>query len=87
MPHIQLNLCVATVRVFYCTEVAELKLQFLFCYPVRSAFELWGHGRTHSELRTSLLNYPSENMVMLRPLVLFMFDKPISIVTQYKLIC
>uniref|UniRef100_A0A7N6A6Z0 tRNA (guanine(10)-N(2))-methyltransferase TRMT11 n=1 Tax=Anabas testudineus TaxID=64144 RepID=A0A7N6A6Z0_ANATE len=28
----------------------------------KSAFELWGHGRTHSELRTSLLNYPSENM-------------------------
>uniref|UniRef100_A0A668AGX2 tRNA (guanine(10)-N(2))-methyltransferase TRMT11 n=1 Tax=Myripristis murdjan TaxID=586833 RepID=A0A668AGX2_9TELE len=28
----------------------------------KSAFELWGHGRTHSELRTSLLKYPSENM-------------------------
>ncbi|XP_044062532.1 tRNA (guanine(10)-N2)-methyltransferase homolog isoform X3 [Siniperca chuatsi] len=28
----------------------------------KSAFELWGHGQTHSELRTSLLNYPSENM-------------------------
>ncbi|XP_061806423.1 tRNA (guanine(10)-N2)-methyltransferase homolog isoform X2 [Nerophis lumbriciformis] len=28
----------------------------------KSAFELWGHGRTHSELRTSLLNYPVENM-------------------------
>ncbi|XP_013858819.1 tRNA (guanine(10)-N(2))-methyltransferase TRMT11 [Austrofundulus limnaeus] len=28
----------------------------------KSAFELWGHGRTHSELRTSLLNYPSEKM-------------------------
>ncbi|KAF3691652.1 tRNA (guanine(10)-N2)-methyltransferase -like protein [Channa argus] len=28
----------------------------------KSAFELWGHGRTHSELRASLLNYPSENM-------------------------
>ncbi|TDH12111.1 hypothetical protein EPR50_G00067760 [Perca flavescens] len=28
----------------------------------KSAFELWGHGKTHSELRTSLLNYPSENM-------------------------
>ncbi|XP_034031234.1 tRNA (guanine(10)-N2)-methyltransferase homolog [Thalassophryne amazonica] len=28
----------------------------------KSAFELWGHGRTHSELRTSLLNYPTEKM-------------------------
>ncbi|AWO96954.1 putative tRNA (guanine(10)-N2)-methyltransferase -like isoform 2 [Scophthalmus maximus] len=28
----------------------------------KSAFELWGHGQTHSELRTSLLKYPSENM-------------------------
>uniref|UniRef100_A0A4W5R7E1 tRNA (guanine(10)-N(2))-methyltransferase TRMT11 n=1 Tax=Hucho hucho TaxID=62062 RepID=A0A4W5R7E1_9TELE len=28
----------------------------------KSAFELWGHGRTHSELRTSLLKYPTENM-------------------------
>ncbi|XP_022609203.1 tRNA (guanine(10)-N2)-methyltransferase homolog isoform X3 [Seriola dumerili] len=28
----------------------------------KSAFELWGHGHTQSELRTSLLNYPSENM-------------------------
>uniref|UniRef100_A0A3Q3GZU3 tRNA (guanine(10)-N(2))-methyltransferase TRMT11 n=1 Tax=Kryptolebias marmoratus TaxID=37003 RepID=A0A3Q3GZU3_KRYMA len=28
----------------------------------KSAFELWGHGHTHSELRTSLLNYPSEKM-------------------------
>lgn len=32
-------------------------------YRCRSAFELWGHGQTHSELRKSLLNYPSENMV------------------------
>lgn len=28
----------------------------------KSAFELWGHGRTHSELKNSLLNYPIENM-------------------------
>ncbi|XP_037533038.1 tRNA (guanine(10)-N2)-methyltransferase homolog [Nematolebias whitei] len=28
----------------------------------KSAFELWGHGNTHSELKTSLLNYPSEKM-------------------------
>ncbi|XP_056142671.1 tRNA (guanine(10)-N2)-methyltransferase homolog [Lampris incognitus] len=28
----------------------------------KSAFELWGHGRTHSELRTSLLKYPVENI-------------------------
>ncbi|XP_029509406.1 tRNA (guanine(10)-N2)-methyltransferase homolog isoform X2 [Oncorhynchus nerka] len=28
----------------------------------KSAFELWGHGRTHSELRNSLLKYPTENM-------------------------
>ncbi|XP_032415225.1 tRNA (guanine(10)-N(2))-methyltransferase TRMT11 isoform X2 [Xiphophorus hellerii] len=28
----------------------------------KSAFELWGHGRTHSELRTSLLNYPPDKM-------------------------
>lgn len=28
----------------------------------KSAFELWGHGQTHSELRTSLLNYPLEHM-------------------------
>ncbi|KAM4581593.1 tRNA (guanine(10)-N(2))-methyltransferase TRMT11 isoform 2-T2 [Odontesthes bonariensis] len=32
----------------------------------KSAFELWGHGQTHSELRTSLLNYPPEKM---RPFV------------------
>ncbi|CAJ1061533.1 tRNA (guanine(10)-N2)-methyltransferase homolog [Xyrichtys novacula] len=29
----------------------------------KSAIELWGHGKTHSELKTSLLNYPSENML------------------------
>lgn len=29
----------------------------------RSAFELWGHGKTTEELRRSLLEYPSENMV------------------------
>ncbi|KAM4632655.1 tRNA (guanine(10)-N(2))-methyltransferase TRMT11 [Polymixia lowei] len=29
----------------------------------KSAFELWGHGLTHSELKTSLLKYPSENML------------------------
>jgi len=46
-----------------CAIVAVMKLQFMFHYPCRSAFELWGHGQTHSELRTSLLNYPSENMV------------------------
>uniref|UniRef100_A0A1A7WHI6 tRNA (guanine(10)-N(2))-methyltransferase TRMT11 n=2 Tax=Iconisemion striatum TaxID=60296 RepID=A0A1A7WHI6_9TELE len=28
----------------------------------KSAFELWGHGHTHSELRTSLLNYSPEKM-------------------------
>uniref|UniRef100_A0AAQ5Y6V0 Uncharacterized protein n=1 Tax=Amphiprion ocellaris TaxID=80972 RepID=A0AAQ5Y6V0_AMPOC len=28
----------------------------------KSAFELWGHGQTHSELKTSILNYPLENM-------------------------
>uniref|UniRef100_A0A4W5LCK6 tRNA (guanine(10)-N(2))-methyltransferase TRMT11 n=1 Tax=Hucho hucho TaxID=62062 RepID=A0A4W5LCK6_9TELE len=34
----------------------------VICLSPRSAFELWGHGRTHSELRTSLLKYPTENM-------------------------
>lgn len=29
----------------------------------RSAFELWGHGKTHGDLRTSLLSYPPERMV------------------------
>ncbi|CAG12892.1 unnamed protein product, partial [Tetraodon nigroviridis] len=29
----------------------------------KSAFELWGHGRTQSDLRTSLLNYPPEHML------------------------
>ncbi|KAA0703558.1 tRNA (guanine(10)-N2)-methyltransferase -like protein [Triplophysa tibetana] len=28
----------------------------------KSAFELWGHGKTQSELKTSLLEYPPENM-------------------------
>ncbi|XP_056448390.1 tRNA (guanine(10)-N2)-methyltransferase homolog [Gadus chalcogrammus] len=28
----------------------------------KSAFELWGHGKTHCELKTSLLKYPKENM-------------------------
>ncbi|XP_048009461.1 tRNA (guanine(10)-N2)-methyltransferase homolog isoform X2 [Megalobrama amblycephala] len=28
----------------------------------KSAFELWGHGRTTDELRRSLLEYPAENM-------------------------
>ncbi|XP_028327486.1 tRNA (guanine(10)-N(2))-methyltransferase TRMT11 [Gouania willdenowi] len=28
----------------------------------KSAFELWGHGRTCAELQTSLSSYPSENM-------------------------
>ncbi|KAJ3597232.1 hypothetical protein NHX12_000760, partial [Muraenolepis orangiensis] len=28
----------------------------------KSAFELWGHGKTHGELRTSLLKYPLEDM-------------------------
>ncbi|XP_037128840.1 tRNA (guanine(10)-N2)-methyltransferase homolog isoform X2 [Syngnathus acus] len=29
----------------------------------KSAFELWGHGRNHNELRTSLLSYPVEKML------------------------
>ncbi|XP_053737182.1 tRNA (guanine(10)-N2)-methyltransferase homolog isoform X1 [Synchiropus splendidus] len=29
----------------------------------KSAFELWGHGHTHSELKESLLKYPTENML------------------------
>ncbi|CAM9272611.1 unnamed protein product, partial [Lampetra planeri] len=29
---------------------------------VKSAFELWGHGQTHNELRTALLKYPSDKM-------------------------
>ncbi|XP_051577702.1 tRNA (guanine(10)-N2)-methyltransferase homolog isoform X5 [Myxocyprinus asiaticus] len=28
----------------------------------KSAFELWGHGRTTAELKTSLLQYPAKNM-------------------------
>ncbi|XP_033983093.1 tRNA (guanine(10)-N2)-methyltransferase homolog [Trematomus bernacchii] len=28
----------------------------------KSAFELWGHGKTHIELKTSLMKYPTENM-------------------------
>ncbi|KAF6714402.1 tRNA (guanine(10)-N2)-methyltransferase-like [Oryzias melastigma] len=28
----------------------------------KSAFELWGHGQTDGELRTSLLNYPPQSM-------------------------
>ncbi|XP_061574243.1 tRNA (guanine(10)-N2)-methyltransferase homolog isoform X2 [Cololabis saira] len=28
----------------------------------KSVFELWGHGRTHSDLRSSLMNYPREEM-------------------------
>ncbi|XP_062320665.1 tRNA (guanine(10)-N2)-methyltransferase homolog isoform X1 [Osmerus eperlanus] len=28
----------------------------------KSAFELWGHGKTQSELKTSLLQYPTEDM-------------------------
>ncbi|XP_056901187.1 tRNA (guanine(10)-N2)-methyltransferase homolog isoform X1 [Takifugu flavidus] len=29
----------------------------------KSAFELWGHGKTHGDLRTSLLSYPPERML------------------------
>lgn len=50
-----LHIC--TFRFLY-NEI-ELSLYCIF----RSAFELWGQGRTHSELKTSLLNYPSEKMV------------------------
>ncbi|XP_051577701.1 tRNA (guanine(10)-N2)-methyltransferase homolog isoform X4 [Myxocyprinus asiaticus] len=30
----------------------------------KSAFELWGHGRTTAELKTSLLQYPAKNMAL-----------------------
>ncbi|XP_012692919.1 tRNA (guanine(10)-N2)-methyltransferase homolog [Clupea harengus] len=29
----------------------------------KSAFELWGHGKTMNELKSSLLKYPTENML------------------------
>lgn len=43
--------------------VIELYVYLMLHYLFRSAFELWGEGQTHSELKTSLLNYPSERMV------------------------
>uniref|UniRef100_A0A673CNY8 tRNA (guanine(10)-N(2))-methyltransferase TRMT11 n=1 Tax=Sphaeramia orbicularis TaxID=375764 RepID=A0A673CNY8_9TELE len=53
----------ANTPVSICSvALAECVCMFLSLYFSRSAFELWGHGQTHSELRTSLLNYPMENM-------------------------
>lgn len=49
-------------EVFFLT-VFILHSNFAFNRPFRSAFELWGHGQTDGELRTSLLNYPPQSMV------------------------
>ncbi|KAM9806834.1 tRNA (guanine(10)-N(2))-methyltransferase TRMT11 isoform 1-T1 [Syngnathus typhle] len=51
---------------FWCLE--DLSEDDVCCVMARSvcaksAFELWGHGRNHNELRTSLLNYPVEKML------------------------
>ncbi|XP_033836816.1 tRNA (guanine(10)-N2)-methyltransferase homolog [Periophthalmus magnuspinnatus] len=50
---------------FWCLEgLSEEDVKHVMARSVcaKSAFELWGHGRTHSELKTSLLNYPVEKM-------------------------
>ncbi|XP_062255854.1 tRNA (guanine(10)-N2)-methyltransferase homolog [Platichthys flesus] len=50
---------------FWCLDgLAEDDVRGIMARSVcaKSAFELWGHGQTHSELRTSLLTYPSELM-------------------------
>ncbi|KAE8288521.1 tRNA (guanine(10)-N2)-methyltransferase-like protein [Larimichthys crocea] len=50
---------------FWCLDgLSEEDVRSIMARSVctKSAFELWGHGQTHSELRTSLLKYPSENM-------------------------
>ncbi|XP_068616195.1 tRNA (guanine(10)-N2)-methyltransferase homolog [Brachionichthys hirsutus] len=50
---------------FWCLDgLSEEDVRSIMARSVcaKSAFELWGHGPTHSELRTSLLNCPSENM-------------------------
>uniref|UniRef100_A0A3B5B7J2 tRNA (guanine(10)-N(2))-methyltransferase TRMT11 n=1 Tax=Stegastes partitus TaxID=144197 RepID=A0A3B5B7J2_9TELE len=54
------GLCEDDVRIFW-PSVCDDKVTSLILF-YRSAFELWGHGRTHSELRTSILNYPLKNM-------------------------
>ncbi|XP_037128839.1 tRNA (guanine(10)-N2)-methyltransferase homolog isoform X1 [Syngnathus acus] len=51
---------------FWCLE--DLTEDDVCCVMARSvcaksAFELWGHGRNHNELRTSLLSYPVEKML------------------------
>lgn len=38
-------------------------LLYIFKYTFRSAFELWGYGKTVSELKSSVLEYPTEHMV------------------------
>ncbi|XP_034553846.1 tRNA (guanine(10)-N2)-methyltransferase homolog [Notolabrus celidotus] len=51
---------------FWCLDgLCEDDVQGILARSVcaKSAIELWGHGHTHSELKTSLLNYPSENML------------------------
>ncbi|TMS10715.1 tRNA (guanine(10)-N2)-methyltransferase-like protein [Larimichthys crocea] len=52
---------------FWCLDgLSEEDVRSIMARSVctKSAFELWGHGQTHSELRTSLLKYPSENMAL-----------------------
>ncbi|XP_049585963.1 tRNA (guanine(10)-N2)-methyltransferase homolog isoform X1 [Syngnathus scovelli] len=51
---------------FWCLEdLSEDDVRCVMARSVcaKSAFELWGHGRNHNELRTSLLNYPVEKML------------------------
>ncbi|KAL3981089.1 neurobeachin-like protein 1/2 [Sarotherodon galilaeus] len=50
---------------FWCLDgLSEEDVRSIMARSVcaKSAFELWGHGQTHSELRTSLLNFPSDIM-------------------------
>uniref|UniRef100_A0A3Q4H9Q4 tRNA (guanine(10)-N(2))-methyltransferase TRMT11 n=1 Tax=Neolamprologus brichardi TaxID=32507 RepID=A0A3Q4H9Q4_NEOBR len=50
---------------FWCLDgLSEEDVRSIMARSVcaKSAFELWGHGQTLSELRTSLLNFPSEIM-------------------------
>ncbi|RVE62468.1 hypothetical protein OJAV_G00157260 [Oryzias javanicus] len=50
---------------FWCLEdLSEDDVRSVMARSVcaKSAFELWGHGQTDGELRTSLLNYPPQSM-------------------------
>lgn len=58
-----------TMLLLYYESLLAKVFLYVFKYTFRSAFELWGHGRTASELKSSVLEYPEERMVCVSRLI------------------